>query len=94
MTKSDSGLFWLYNWSEGHAFYKNMFDYRKFGPGTAQYVKPEIYNPGSNKTLFDEDLASCTKIALQGLINGLENEDSDITEMFCPRSPDLEVYLT
>ena len=99
MTKSDSGLFGLYNWSKGHAFYKNVFDCRKFGPGTArpgpaQLVKPEIDNPGSNKTLFDGDLASCTKNALQGLINGLENEDSDITEMFCPRSLDLEVYLT
>merc|ERR1711973_645532 len=46
------------------------------------------------KTPFD-DLASGTKIALvqkllfQGLVDGLEN-DPDMTEMFCPRSPDLE----
>merc|ERR1711937_983555 len=90
-----SGLFRLYNWSKGHDFYKNVFDCQKFGPGMArpgpaQFEKPEIYNLGSNKTLFGKDLAFCTKIALQGLINGLENEDSDISEMFCPRRPGLE----
>merc|ERR1711937_1480 len=50
-------------------------------------------NRNSYKTPFDEDLASCTKSALFGLVNGLENEDSDITEMFCPWSPDLEKKL-
>merc|ERR1711937_469086 len=93
-----SGLFRLYNWSKGHDFYKNVFDCQKFGPGMArpgpaQFEKPEIYNLGSNKTLFGKDLAFCTKIALQGLINGLENEDSDISEMFCPRRPGLEKKL-
>ena len=46
------------------------------------------------ETPYDEDLASGTKFALQGLVNALENEDSDMTKMFCPRTPMLEVYLT
>ena len=93
MTKSDSGFFWQYNLHEGDSrlnFYEK-FDRRKFGPGS---ICKEINNPGSNKTLFDEDLASCTKNALQGLITCLKNEASDISEMFCARRPGLEVYLT
>merc|ERR1711937_747703 len=48
-----------------------------------------------HKNPFD-DLAPGTevdlvqKLLLQGLVNGFENENSDITVMFCPRSPDLK----
>ena len=59
-----------------------------------------------HETPFD-DLASGTEIALvkklllqdlvmgpkRGSRGGLENENSDIIVMFCPRSPDLKVYL-
>merc|ERR1711937_84294 len=88
----ESCFFWQYNLHEGDSrlnFYEK-FDRRKFGPGS---ICKEINNPGSNKTLFDEDLASCTKNALQGLITGLENEASDISEMFCARRPGLEKKL-
>ena len=47
-----------------------------------------------DENISDEDLESVTKNAFQELVNGLKNEDSDISEMFCPRSSDLEVHLT
>ena len=60
-----------------------------------QFVGDVLYkNRSSYETPYDEDLASGTKIALQGLVNGLENEDTDLTQMFSPQSPFLEVYLT
>ena len=40
------------------------------------------------------DLENVNEIAFQRLIHGLKNEDSDISDMFCPQSPDLEVHLT
>ena len=46
------------------------------------------------ENLSDEDLESVTKNAFQELVYGLKNEDYDISEMFCPRSSDLEVHLT
>ena len=46
------------------------------------------------ENLSDEDLESITRNAFQELVYGLKNEDSDISEMFCPRSLDLEVHLT
>merc|ERR1711973_1070594 len=38
----------------------------------------------------DEDLKTVTKHTLQELVHGLKNEDSDISDMFCSRSPELE----
>ena len=62
---------------------------KQFGPQDVLYT-----NRSSYETPSDEDLASGTKFALQGLVNALENEDSDITKMFCPQNPMLKVYLT
>ena len=61
-----------------------------------QFAGDVLYrNRSSYETPFDEAyLASGTKFALQGLGNALGNEDSDMTKMFCPRTPMLEVYLT
>merc|ERR1711937_528034 len=56
----ESCFFWQYNLHEGDSrlnFYEK-FDRRKFGPGS---ICKEINNPGCNKTLFDEDLASWRK---------------------------------
>ena len=51
-------------------------------------------NQSFYENLSDEDLASGTEIAFRGLASGLKNEETDFTEMFCPRSLDLEVYQT
>jgi len=47
-------------------------------------------NQSFYENLSDEDLASGTEIAFRGLASGLKNEETDFTEMFCPRSLDLE----
>ena len=46
------------------------------------------------ENLSDNDLESTTKNAFQELVHGLKNEDSDISDMFCSRSPELEVFMT
>ena len=59
-----------------------------------QFAGDVLYkNRSSYETPSDEDLASGTKIALQGLVDALEDENSDIKKMFCPQTM-LEVYLT
>ena len=42
--------------------------------------------------LSDNDLESISKSTFQKLVYGLENEDSDISYMFC--SPNLEVHIS
>merc|ERR1711937_66710 len=42
------------------------------------------------QNLSDKDLKTVTKNALQELVSGLKNEDSDISNMFCSKFPSLE----
>ena len=53
-----------------------------------------VFLSSFKENLSDEDLKSVTKNAFQELVFRLENEDSDISDMFCSRSPELEVFLT
>merc|ERR1711973_354233 len=74
-------------------FAKSVIKYRMEHPLVTRFDGDVLYKKERSpftKTPSDEDLASVTKIALQGLVNALGDEDSDMTKMFCPQNPMLE----
>ena len=86
------------NYSGNKKFYHFEIYYLEYNLNkSAEEVKAaEIRNKNQNflDSFSDEDLENITKNAIQRLIHGLKNDDAKITDLFCPRSPDLEVNLT
>ena len=70
------------------------YKYQFFNQYHIILISPIFLSRCLKENLSDEDLKSATKNAFQELVNRLENEDSDISDMFCSPIPELEVFLT
>ena len=83
------------NYSGNKKFYHFEIYYLEYNLNkSAEEVKAaEVFykNPSFYERI--QDLENVTKNALQRLIHGLKNVDAKITDLFCPRFPDLEVNL-
>merc|ERR1711973_547868 len=63
---------------------------KKKSAGTSYKNQSSFHEKFLLDYLPDEHFKRFTKNAFQELVHGLKNEDSDISDMFCSRSPELE----